>query len=283
MIQPAYTLNIKGELKEFHSPIVMGILNVTPDSFYTNSRKENETEIIERARQIISEGGTIIDIGAYSSRPGADEVPAEEEKARLAKALKTLNGEFGDSLIYSIDTFRADIARMCVEEYGAAIINDISAGEMDPNMFDTMAELNVPYIIMHMKGTPASMQINPQYDNLFNEIFKYFAEKVDILNQKGVNDIIIDPGFGFGKTLEDNYRLMAHLEEFKVFNMPILVGVSRKSMIYRLLGTNADETLNGTTVLNTISLMKGADILRVHDVRQAVEAIQITEQLKLQL
>lgn len=273
-------LNIKGELTNFESPVVMGILNVTPDSFYAASRKNSEEEIIARAGQIMEEGGQIIDIGAYSSRPGADDVPEEEEIRRLSFALETLNREYGSNHIYSIDTFRANVARTCVEKYGASMINDISGGEMDPDMFDTIADMDVPYILMHMKGTPANMQINPSYTDLFGEIFKYLSEKVEILKQKGVNDIILDPGFGFGKTLDDNYRLLAHLEEFSVFELPLLVGISRKTMIYRLLETTADESLNGTSVLNTISLMKGADILRVHDVRQAVEAVKLVEKLK---
>lgn len=273
-------LNIKGELTNFESPVVMGILNVTPDSFYAASRKNSEEEIIARAGQIMEEGGQIIDIGAYSSRPGADDVPEEEEIRRLSFALETLNRVYGANLIYSIDTFRANVARTCVEKYGASMINDISGGEMDPDMFDTIADMDVPYILMHMKGTPANMQINPSYTDLFGEIFKYLSEKVEILKQKGVNDIILDPGFGFGKTLDDNYRLLAHLEEFSVFELPLLVGISRKTMIYRLLETTADESLNGTSVLNTISLMKGADILRVHDVRQAVEAVKLVEKLK---
>lgn len=278
----SFRLNIKGELTSFDTPVVMGILNVTPDSFFAGSRKNTEEEIILRVRQILDEGGKIVDVGAYSSRPGADDVSPEEEMKRLAFALGLLNREFGTDIIYSIDTFRADVARMCVEEYGAAIINDISGGEMDSRMFDTVADMNVPYILMHMKGTPANMQLNPVYENLFGEVFRYMAEKVETLKLKGVNDIVLDPGFGFGKTLDDNYRLMAHMEEFSVFGLPLLVGISRKTMIYRLLGTSADEALNGTSVLNTISLMKGADILRVHDVREAVECVRIVEKLKSQ-
>lgn len=278
----SFRLNIKGELTSFDTPVVMGILNVTPDSFFAGSRKNTEEEIILRVRQILDEGGKIVDVGAYSSRPGADDVSPEEEMKRLAFALGLLNREFGTDIIYSIDTFRADVARMCVEEYGAVIINDISGGEMDSRMFDTVADMNVPYILMHMKGTPANMQLNPVYEDLFGEVFRYMAEKVETLKLKGVNDIVLDPGFGFGKTLDDNYRLMAHMEEFSVFGLPLLVGISRKTMIYRLLGTSADEALNGTSVLNTISLMKGADILRVHDVREAVECVRIVEKLKSQ-
>lgn len=278
----SFRLNIKGELTSFDTPVVMGILNVTPDSFFAGSRKNTEEEIILRVRQILDEGGKIVDVGAYSSRPGADDVSPEEEMKRLAFALGLLNREFGTDIIYSIDTFRADVARMCVEEYGAAIINDISGGVMDSRMFDTVADMNVPYILMHMKGTPANMQLNPVYEDLFGEVFRYMSEKVETLKLKGVNDIVLDPGFGFGKTLDDNYRLMAHMEEFSVFGLPLLVGISRKTMIYRLLGTSADEALNGTSVLNTISLMKGADILRVHDVREAVECVRIVEKLKSQ-
>lgn len=278
----SFRLNIKGELTSFDTPVVMGILNVTPDSFFAGSRKNTEEEIILRVRQILDEGGKIVDVGAYSSRSGADDVSPEEEMKRLAFALGLLNREFGTDIIYSIDTFRADVARMCVEEYGAAIINDISGGEMDSRMFDTVADMNVPYILMHMKGTPANMQLNPVYEDLFGEVFRYMSEKVETLKLKGVNDIVLDPGFGFGKTLDDNYRLMAHMEEFSVFGLPLLVGISRKTMIYRLLGTSADEALNGTSVLNTISLMKGADILRVHDVREAVECVRIVEKLKSQ-
>lgn len=278
----SFRLNIKGELTSFDTPVVMGILNVTPDSFFAGSRKNTEEEIILRVRQILDEGGKIVDVGAYSSRPGADDVSPEEEMKRLAFALGLLNREFGTDIIYSIDTFRADVARMCVEEYGAAIINDISGGEMDSRMFDTVADMNVPYILMHMKGIPANMQLNPVYEDLFGEVFRYMSEKVETLKLKGVNDIVLDPGFGFGKTLDDNYRLMAHMEEFSVFGLPLLVGISRKTMIYRLLGTSADEALNGTSVLNTISLMKGADILRVHDVREAVECVRIVEKLKSQ-
>lgn len=278
----SFRLNIKGELTSFDTPVVMGILNVTPDSFFAGSRKNTEEEVILRVRQILDEGGKIVDVGAYSSRPGADDVSPEEEMKRLAFALGLLNREFGTDIIYSIDTFRADVARMCVEEYGAAIINDISGGEMDSRMFDTVADMNVPYILMHMKGTPANMQLNPVYEDLFGEVFRYMSEKVETLKLKGVNDIVLDPGFGFGKTLDDNYRLMAHMEEFSVFGLPLLVGISRKTMIYRLLGTSADEALNGTSVLNTISLMKGADILRVHDVREAVECVRIVEKLKSQ-
>ena len=274
-------LNVNGRLLDLSTPCVMGILNVTPDSFYSGSRMQTEEEIEARVRQILEEGAAIIDVGAYSSRPNADHVSAEEEMNRLHLGLDVLRRTAPDAIV-SVDTFRADVARMCVEEYGVAIINDIAAGEMDADMFSTVAELNVPYIMMHMQGTPQNMQQHPHYDNLLREVFLYFARKVQQLRDLGVKDIVLDPGFGFafGKTLEHNYQLMAHLEEFRLFELPLLVGVSRKSMIYRLLDTTPQEALNGTTVLHTLALMKGADILRVHDVRQAVEAVRIVEAMK---
>lgn len=274
-------MNVNGRLLDLSTPCVMGILNVTPDSFYSGSRMQTEGEIEARVRQILEEGAAIIDVGAYSSRPNADHVSAEEEMNRLRLGLDVLRRTAPDAIV-SVDTFRADVARMCVEEYGVAIINDIAAGEMDADMFSTVAELNVPYIMMHMQGTPQNMQQHPHYDNLLREVFLYFARKVQQLRDLGVKDIVLDPGFGFsfGKTLEHNYQLMAHLEEFRLFELPLLVGVSRKSMIYRLLDTTPQEALNGTTVLHTLALMKGADILRVHDVRQAVEAVRIVEAMK---
>lgn len=272
------SINVNGSLLDLATPQVMGILNVTPDSFYAGSRMQTEADIAARARQIVDEGASIIDIGAYSSRPGAEPVSSEEEMSRLRTALQVLNRNHPDAVI-SVDTFRADVAKRCVEEYGVAIINDISAGEMDSRMFETVARLGVPYVMMHMQGTPQSMQKAPHYDNLLKEVFMYFAKKVQQLRDLGAKDLVLDPGFGFGKTLEHNYELMAHLEEFSVFELPLLVGVSRKSMIYRLLGIHADEALNGTTVLNTVALMKGADILRVHDVRQAVEAVKIKKMI----
>ena len=267
-------INVNGCLMDLETPRVMGILNVTPDSFYAGSRKQSEEEILLRARQIVDEGGGIIDIGAYSSRPDAEHISTEEEASRLKNALTLLNREMPEAII-SVDTFRADIAKMCVEEYGVAIINDISAGSMDENMMPTVAKLGVPYIMMHMKGTPQNMQKNPEYDNVVKEMMYYFSEKVQRMRDLGAKDIIIDPGFGFGKTLEHNYMLMNKLEEFQIFELPILVGISRKSMIYRLLGNTPEEALNGTTVLNTISLMKGANILRVHDVKEACETVKI--------
>ena len=272
-------INVNGSLLDLSSPCVMGILNVTPDSFYAGSRMQTEVDIAHRVEQIVVEGARIIDVGAYSSRPNAENVSPGEEMERLRMGLGILRKVQPDAVV-SVDTFRADVARMCVEEYGAALINDISAGEMDSEMFSTVAGLGVPYIIMHMKGTPQTMQQAPHYDNLMKEIFRYFARKIHQLYELGVKDLILDPGFGFGKTLEHNYGLMGCLEDFALFDLPVLVGISRKSMIYKLLDGTPENALNGTTVLNTIALMKGADILRVHDVKEAVEAVRIVRQMK---
>ena len=278
MKTPLY-INANGRLMDLSEPQVMGILNVTPDSFYAGSRSETEKDIIQRLHQIINEGASIIDIGGYSSRPNAEHISMEEEMSRLRNGLEIIRKHTPNAIV-SVDTFRADVAKMCVEEYGVAIINDISAGQMDKEMFSTIARLGVPYIIMHMKGTPQDMQVNPQYKHFLKEIFYYFSEKVQKLRDLGVKDIIIDPGFGFSKTLEHNYELMNHLEEFSLFELPLLVGVSRKSMIYKLLGTTPEEALNGTTALHTIALLKGANILRVHDVREAVETTKIVQKMK---
>ena len=278
-ITTARYINVNGSLLDLSQPRVMGILNVTPDSFYAGSRTQTEAEIVRRVKQIVSEGAAIIDIGAYSSRPNADNVSAREEMERLSMGLNKLF-ELQPDAVVSVDTIRADVARMCVEEYGVAIINDIAAGEMDANMFHTVAALNVPYIMMHMQGTPQSMQQHPHYDNLLKEVFLYFARKVQQLRDLGVKDIILDLGFGFGKTMEHNYELLSHLEEFRIFELPLLVGVSRKSMIYRLLDITPQEALNGTTVLDTICLLKGADILRVHDVKEAVETVRIVQAMR---
>lgn len=272
-------LNVNGRLLDLSVPQVMGILNVTPDSFYAGSRTQTEADITARARQILDEGASMIDIGAYSSRPNAEHISPEEEMNRLRIGLEIVNRNHPDAVI-SVDTFRADVAERCVGDYGVAIINDISAGEMDKQMFETVVRLGVPYVMMHMQGTPQSMQREPHYDNLLKEVFLYFARKVQQLRDLGAKDLILDPGFGFGKTLEHNYELMAHLEEFRIFELPLLVGVSRKSMICRLLGVSPADALNGTAVLDTIALMKGAHILRVHDVREAVEAVRITEKIK---
>lgn len=274
-----HTLNLRGRLLELREPQIMGILNVTPDSFYSDSRTPDEAHITDRVRQMMDEGADMIDIGGYSSRPGADDVTPEEEMDRLRRGLRIVRKLYPEVPV-SVDTFRADVARMCIEEEGADIINDISGGMMDRQMFRTVARLGVPYILMHMQGTPDTMQVAPRYDNLRREVMPYFAERIDRLCQMGAKDIIVDPGFGFGKTLEHNYELMNHLEDFAVFNLPLLVGISRKSMIYKLTGGTPQTSLNGTTVLNTISLVKGAHILRVHDVKAAAEAKQIYMAMK---
>lgn len=274
-----HTLNLRGRLLELREPQIMGILNVTPDSFYSDSRTPDEAHITERVRQMMDEGADMIDVGGYSSRPGADDVTPEEEMDRLRRGLRIVRKLYPEVPV-SVDTFRADVARMCIEEEGADIINDISGGMMDRQMFRTVARLGVPYILMHMQGTPDTMQVAPHYDNLRREVMLYFAERIDRLCQMGAKDIIVDPGFGFGKTLEHNYELMNHLEDFAVFNLPLLVGISRKSMIYKLTGGTPQTSLNGTTALNTISLVKGAHILRVHDVKAAAEAKQIYMAMK---
>lgn len=274
-----HTLNLRGILLELREPQIMGILNVTPDSIYSDSRTPDEAHITDRVRQMMDEGADMIDIGGYSSRPGADDVTPEEEMDRLRRGLRIVRKLYPEVPV-SVDTFRADVARMCIEEEGADIINDISGGMMDRQMFRTVARLGVPYILMHMQGTPDTMQVAPHYDNLRREVMLYFAERIDRLCQMGAKDIIVDPGFGFGKTLEHNYELMNHLEDFAVFNLPLLVGISRKSMIYKLTGGTPQTSLNGTTVLNTISLVKGAHILRVHDVKAAAEAKQIYMAMK---
>lgn len=274
-----HTLNLRGRLLELREPQIMGILNVTPDSFYSDSRTPDEAHITERVRQMMDEGADMIDIGGYSSRPGADDVTPEEEMDRLRRGLRIVRKLYPEVPV-SVDTFRADVARMCIEEEGADIINDISGGMMDRQMFRTVARLGVPYILMHMQGTPDTMQVAPHYDNLRREVMLYFAERIDRLCQMGAKDIIVDPGFCFGKTLEHNYELMNNLEDFAVFNLPLLVGISRKSMIYKLTGGTPQTSLNGTTVLNTISLVKGAHILRVHDVKAAAEAKQIYMAMK---
>lgn len=274
-----HTLNLRGKLYSLCEPKIMGILNVTPDSFYAESRTSDEEHIAARVQQLMDDGADMIDIGGYSSRAGADDVSPEEEMNRLRRGLRVVRRLYPEVPI-SVDTFRADVARMCVEEEGADIINDISGGMMDRQMFRTVARLGVPYILMHMQGTPDTMQQAPHYDNLRREVMLYFAERIDRLCQMGAKDIIVDPGFGFGKTLEHNYELFHHLDDFNLFNLPLLVGISRKSMIYKLLGGTPQTSLNGTTVLNTIALMKGVHILRVHDVKEAVEAKRIVMKMK---
>ncbi len=261
---------------DLSEPQVMGILNVTPDSFYEGSRKQTEQEIRQRVHEMLKEGASIVDIGAQSTRPGAQDIGKKEEMERLARALDVIRTEHPDTVI-SVDTFRACVARECVEKYNVDIINDISGGDMDAEMFNTVADLGVPYVLTHIKGTPKDMQQNPHYDHLVPEILKYFSERLLRLRELGQKDVILDPGFGFGKTLEHNYEIMHNLEELKAFNLPLLIGISRKSMISGLLGCATEESLNGTTALNTIALMKGANILRVHDVKACVEAIKIVK------
>lgn len=272
------TINVNGCLLDLSQPRVMGILNLTPDSFFADSRQQTEEQVAVRVRQILAEGGDIIDVGAYSTRPGAAEVSVEEEKERLRKGLAILRQEAPDAIV-SVDTFRAEVAKMCVEEFGVAMINDISGGDMDDGMFDFVARARVPYIITHMQGTPQTMQQLPHYDNLLKEIMLSFAQKVERLHQLKVNDVILDPGFGFGKTADHNFELLAQLDAFGIFELPLLVGVSRKSMIYQTLGVTPQEALNGTTVLHTLALSKGANILRVHDVKEAVEAIKLFQRV----
>ena len=271
-----YTINVSGRLIDLAEPHIMGILNITPDSFYSDSRKLTEESIRLQVRKIVDEGGQMIDLGAYSSRPGADDVSVSEEMERLRKGMKVLREEAPDIPV-SIDTFRADVAKMCVEELGADIINDISGGELDSKMFSTVARLGVPYVLMHMKGTPQNMQQEAHYENLMKEIMLYFAEKVQRLRDLGQKDIILDPGYGFAKTIDHNYELLQHQEMLKIFELPILVGLSRKSMVYNLLESTPQQALNGTSVLHTLALLKGANILRVHDVKACAEVIKIVQ------
>ncbi|HIZ01188.1 MAG TPA: dihydropteroate synthase [Candidatus Bacteroides merdipullorum] len=273
-MQDTLYINVNGRLMDLSVPRVMGILNVTPDSFFAASRTFSETEVARRAEQLLADGADIIDIGGYSTRPGAAEVSPGEEWARLSLGLKAVRAVSAEAVV-SVDTFRADVARRCVEEYGVAIVNDISGGELDADMFPTVAALGVPYILMHMQGTPQTMQQAPHYDDVLREVILYLARKVQQLRELGVRDIILDPGFGFGKTVDDNYRLLACLDELALFGLPVLAGISRKSMICRVLDITPDQALNGTTVLNTLCLTKGARILRVHDVRPAVEAVRL--------
>ncbi|WP_372744959.1 dihydropteroate synthase [Lutibacter sp.] len=272
------SINCNGKLIDLSTPKVMGILNITPDSFYDGGKFNSTNTIISQVEKMLSEGATFIDIGAYSSRPGAKNITEEEELSRIVPIVDLLIKEFSNILI-SIDTFRSNIAQQCIAK-GACIINDISAGNMDPNMFATIAKLQVPYIIMHMQGTPQNMQKDPVYNDIIRETLFYFSKKINDLRNLGINDIITDVGFGFGKTLEHNYKLLNNLELFSHLNTPNLVGVSRKSMLYKPLNIEPNEALNATTTANTIALLKGANILRVHDVKEAAEAIKIVELLK---
>ncbi|WP_242203716.1 dihydropteroate synthase [Aestuariivivens insulae] len=273
------TINCKGQLVDLSSPKVMGILNVTPDSFYDGGAYKNEKTILGQVEKMLNEGASFVDIGAYSSRPGADFVSEAEELKRILPIVKSILNKFPNTLL-SIDTFRSTVAKQCIEA-GAALVNDISAGKLDENMLPTLANLQVPYIMMHMRGTPQTMQQHTHYNNLVKDILFYFSERIAAATALGIIDVIIDPGFGFAKTLEQNFELLNQLELFNMIEKPLLVGVSRKSMIYKALNTSAQEALNGTTVLNTVALQKGASILRVHDVKEAMECIKLVEQLEV--
>ncbi len=268
------TINCNGKLIDLSKPQVMGILNISKDSFYDGGKYTKKSKILERVKQIVNEGAKIIDIGAYSTRPGAKNIKQKDELNKLSKTLEIIRNKYPE-IIISVDTFRANIAKRMVNEFKVDMINDIGGGTLDKKMFETIAQINVPYIMMHILGTPQTMQINPVYNNIVAEIIKSFSEKINKLSLLGVKDIILDPGFGFGKTINHNYELLRRLNEFYIFKLPILVGISRKSMIYKKLKTTAKESLNGTTVLNTISLINGANILRVHDVRAAVESVKL--------
>jgi len=269
-----HLINCGGKLLDLSIPRVMGILNITPDSFYDGGKYQNEIAITKRVKKIYEEGADIIDVGACSTRPGAIEISTNEEWLRLSKALEIIRALYSDVII-SVDTFRSEIAKKAVTEFGTSIINDVSAGNADPKMFETIAALQVPYIIMHMQGNPHTMQLKPHYKDIINEIIGFLAKKSEELKKLGVNDIIADPGFGFGKTIEQNYQLLNHLSSLEILDLPILAGISRKSMIYKELNILPEEALLGTTILNTLALERGTDILRVHDVKEAKQTIQL--------
>jgi dihydropteroate synthase len=267
------TINCKGQLIDISIPKVMGILNLTPDSFYDGGRYKSESDILSKVENMIQEGATFIDVGAYSSRPNAEHISEEEELNRIVPIVELLLKTFPEILL-SIDTFRSRVAKACIES-GAGIINDISAGKLDESMLQIVAKLHVPYIMMHMRGTPQNMQKLTHYDNLVKDILFYFSARIHAAKELGITDIIVDPGFGFAKTIDQNFELLNHLDLFKMLELPILVGLSRKAMIHKSLSITANEALNGTTVLNTIALQKGAKILRVHDVKEAVECVRL--------
>ncbi len=267
------TLNLKGQLIDLRTPAVMGILNITPDSFYGGSRVEGTDAVVQKAGEMLAQGATFLDVGGYSSRPGAAHISAEDERARVVPAIEAVQKAFPEALI-SVDTFRAEVARAAVEA-GACMVNDISGGALDEAMFGTIASLQIPYVLMHMRGTPQTMTSLTQYGNLLPEMFAYFQQKIFRLRQLGVKDIILDPGFGFAKTPDQNYQLLRNWNYFNPLGLPVLAGLSRKSMIYKKLQISVEDALNGTTVLNTIALMKGAAILRVHDVKEATEAVKL--------
>lgn len=273
------TINCLGQLIDLTSPKVMGILNITPNSFYDGGQYVTEKSTLNQVEKMLVEGATFIDLGAYSSKPNAAFVSEEEEIERLLPVVKSVLKYFPDTLL-SIDTFRSEVAKVSLD-LGAAMINDIAAGNLDDNMFKTIAKYQVPYVMMHMKGTPQTMTSLTQYDNIVKEMLFYFSEKIATARSFGINDLVIDPGFGFAKTREQNYEVLHHLALFQNLELPILVGVSRKSMVYKVLETNAEEALNGTTVLNTIALTKGANILRVHDVKEAIECVKLFTATKI--
>lgn len=275
-----FTLNLRGRLAEYSRPVVMGVLNVTPDSFYSGSRAQTRTDIANRARQLVADGADMLDIGAYSSRPGADDVSADEELRRLEAGLSAVREAVGYDIPISVDTFRADVARRAVE-WGADIINDISGGLLDEDMFETIADLHVPYILMHMRGTPATMQTMTDYTDVVADVIGELSHKLSRLEELGVADVIIDPGFGFAKTLDQNYRLLSQLDAFAILGRPVLAGMSRKSMLKRLLGIDATEALVPTAIVGALALERGAAILRVHDPREAAQAIAIVEKLNI--
>lgn len=273
------SIDIKGKLRDFSTPWVMGIVNVTPDSFFSGSRVDGAYAVAGRVEEMLAQGADCIDLGAYSSRPGAADVSPEEEWRRLDAALAEIRRRWPD-LVVSIDTFRASVARKCVEQWGADIINDISGGDLDPDMFATVADLRVPYILMHMRGNPQNMQTLTEYDDVTADVISGLASKVVHLRSLGVNDIILDPGFGFAKTVEQNYRLLHELGELKRLGLPVLAGMSRKTMIWKPLGITPEEALEGTVALDTVALLNGADILRVHDVAPAVQTVRLIELYK---
>ncbi|MBI5857351.1 MAG: dihydropteroate synthase [Sphingobacteriales bacterium] len=270
-----FTLNCKGRLLKVDKPLVMGIINITPDSFYKGSRYQNISSVLQQAGQMLKEGAVILDIGGQSTRPGSGRITAEEEAGRVIEPITAIHKNFPEVFI-SVDTFYAEVAKQAADA-GASIVNDISAGRMDSDMISTVANLQVPYILMHMQGEPQTMQQQPEYADVTKEVLDFFILKKDELKKAGIQDVIIDPGFGFGKTIRHNFELLRNLSVFRMLNSPVLLGVSRKSTIYKTLGVSADEALNGTTVLNTIGLMNGASILRVHDVKEAVEAVKLFE------
>lgn len=271
------TINCKGNLVDLSTPKVMGILNITPDSFYDGGKYKNESDILKQTEKMLTEGATFIDIGAYSSRPGASHISEEEELSRIVPVIELLVKNFPKSIL-SVDTFRSKIAQETIHA-GAAIVNDISGGKMDKNMFATVADLQVPYILMHMLGTPQNMQKNPVYTNVTQEIISFFAAQIQTLHQLKLNDVIIDVGFGFGKTIDHNFTILKNLELFKSLDAPILAGISRKSMLYKTLDISAQKALNATTSANTIALLNGANILRVHDVKEAVQTVKIVNKV----